>query len=228
MKRFLVIAFVFLAVVVGFNIRKTNGKPSPAIQLLFVPRSFIPGGVHTVEQFRAALAADKSLAAEFPGFDFSKAHFEWLGHPVCAYVAYRDGKDFRWTKRCKLLPADTLVLTDGTTYIRAKCGNKLAFSPQVPVIDSDVTEAIDTPGTDGDVPPVSGTPVPTPTPVSQPVQPVPPVISMPVPEPPCVDCGGIIVVPPPRRISADDGDSGCLWIAVAALFGALVLVRARG
>src|SRR5208282_6085009 len=103
-----VVAVLALGVVAGVFMRKTNNFQvvPPPVTKAFVPLSFIPGGVHTIEQFRAALAADKDLAAQFPDFDFSKARFEWLGRPVCAWIGYRNGRDFRWTKSCKPLPAN--------------------------------------------------------------------------------------------------------------------------
>jgi hypothetical protein len=210
----------------GYFVRKTDNfrlPVNPPVTKTFVPLSFIPGGVRSVEQFRAALAADKDLVAQFPDFDFSKARFERLGRPVCAFIAYRNGKDFRWTKGCKPLPADTLVITDGKTYIRARCGNKISFSPQAPTIDSDVDEAFDFPPTAGDVPPASPAPI-FPTPISTPVTTIP---SEPMPLPPCMNCAGypvFVPIPVSTPVRMDAGDGYC---GIAMCFGLLSLFLAQ-
>jgi len=107
---------------------------------------FVPGGVRTLQQFSAALYADKALAAQYQGFDFSKARFENTTQVECLHVAYRRGDKFAWTAKCKLLPKGTLILTDGRYRIRAACANMLTAAPQVPTIPSELEpNALDVP-----------------------------------------------------------------------------------
>lgn len=160
----------------------------------FVPRSFIPGGFKTLPEFRAALA-DPMLRLAYGDFDFSHARFERLGHPECLFVAYRSGPKFAWTRRCKILKAGELILTDGKYRIRAKCGNLLSAQPEAPTfadgIDDDFVLDTNTP-----MPPDAPTNLtaqvpPPPSPISTPEPPfAPPIITPPsVPVVPvCTNC----------------------------------------
>lgn len=115
---------------------------------------FVYGGVHSVAQFRDVLAHDPALAAQFSGFDWSKARFETLKQSECAYIAYRRENEFAWARKCRMIYAGELILTDGQFRIRAVCGNLISNMPMVPVIPMD-TEPVAI-----DVPPNTYAPVP--------------------------------------------------------------------
>jgi hypothetical protein len=213
-------AFLLLATVmfVGSHPRPVvSGKPSPIPAQTFVqfrttePHSFIRGGIRSVAQFQLALNADAALAAQFPGFDFARAHFEVLQKPECAFVAYRTGNQFAWTKKCLWLKAGELILTDGHYRVRAKCGNLLAFTPQVPTLpDGFSGDLLDLPE------PIASTET-----TSQ-EQPVPPIVVTDIPvgsPPPVLICCPIPITGVPVKVP-DHGDyTGLLaGIVIAVAF----------
>jgi hypothetical protein len=136
--------------------------PSPAPRLMF-PYSLVPGGVRSVAELREAFRKNPAYAAQFPGFDFTRAHIVHLHR--WAYVSFLKGKKVFWTSKLQLIDED--VLTDGKYFIRLKCGNAISPVPQVPTEPSVTNETLDTP----ELPPVSLTvppevtvqPVETPT-----------------------------------------------------------------
>ena len=179
---------------------------------------FVYGGVHSVAQFRDVLAHDPALAAQFPGFDWSKARFETLKQSECAYIAYRRGDEFAWARKCRMIYAGELILTDGQFRIRAVCGNLISNTPMAPTIPMD-TEPVaialpDTPPTgtatttpalaDGPSVPPSLMPVTPVTPVGGPLLGTPSPIGL---------CCGIVSGP---IVTVPDGDGG-LWEALLAL-----------
>jgi hypothetical protein len=175
---------------------------------------FIVGGIHNVDDFRKALSRDPALAAQFPGFDFEHARFELLKTAECDHVAYRHGGTFAWTKRCNLIPAGTLIMTDGVYRIRAACGNLLSAIPQAPIIPQDEEpSSLDMPDplpTDPPSSPVTPmTPVPgTPTtPLGPPVEPLPPGW-------PILGCCG---VPTPKPVAVPDHGEGCAALALTVI-----------
>ncbi len=202
----------------GRQMEKTMQIPTSPQHPKVYPRpfyGFIYGGVHSVAQFRDVLAHDPALAAQFPGFDWSKARFETLKQSECAYIAYRRGNEFAWARKCRMIYAGELILTDGQFRIRAVCGNLISNMPMVPVIPMD-TEPVAI-----DVPPNTYAPVPDSV-ASAPVldgPSVPPSL-LPVGVPTSIGtpspiglCCGIVSGP---IVTVPDGDGG-LWEALLAL-----------
>jgi hypothetical protein len=108
------------------------------------PHSIIRGGAYSSVELKQALARDSVAAVHYAGFRTSDAHLDRLERPRLAYLSYRIGKSVRWTRRAVPLPAGEAVLTDGTHLARARCGNRISFTPQEPVgpeVDLDTPEA---------------------------------------------------------------------------------------
>ena len=105
---------------------------------------FLPGGILSVAQFRQSFLTDAALAAQFPDFNFSKAHFELLSKDTCAFVAYRVGTKFGWTRHCIMLRKNETVLTDGRYTLRVRCGNLISATTKIPLLPQGVQEEIDT------------------------------------------------------------------------------------
>ena len=91
------------------------------------PYSVVPGGVHSVDELRNAIATDAIVADHYKGFDLSKAHVERLTAPRFAHVSYRLGEHIYWTRNPLVLPAGERVITDGTNIARTRCGNQVAI-----------------------------------------------------------------------------------------------------
>jgi hypothetical protein len=119
-------------------------KALPVLSQVRATYDLIPGGVHSIEQFRRALWTDAALAAQFPDFDFGKAHFGVVGKDTCAFVSYRVASRFGWTRHCMMLRANEAVLTDGHYTLRVKCGNSISVTPETPLIPEAVQDEMDT------------------------------------------------------------------------------------
>lgn len=85
--------------------------------------SVVPGGVYTLDELRAVMARDPIVAAHYRGVDVKAMRVVSLTAGRSAYVSYRRGDQTYWTRNRVWLKAGETVLTDGTTTIRARCGN---------------------------------------------------------------------------------------------------------
>jgi hypothetical protein len=230
-------------------------NPLPAISKVMATYSFISGGVHSVDQFRRSLQTDAALAAQFPDFDFGKAHFEVLGKDACAFVAYRVGNKFAWTRHCIKLTANEMVLTDGHYNLRAKCGNLISVTAEVPLLPQDVQDELDAdeslPNPVSDEVPtvsvfpivpgagISPSPVPGPAPLPIFPSPVPGPAPFPIPPSPITGPGPSPIVPfpcvgcvpiEPTPVSVPDGDKyvgivSGLVLILAGVYYASVMKR---
>ena len=104
--------------------------------------SVIPGGVYTPDELRDAIRLDAVVAKHYNDLDQSKLQVRTVAHDQYAYVSYRKGDSVSWTKNKVLLRQGETILTDGTTLIRAKCGNCISAAPQLPTAsdEPDVVE----------------------------------------------------------------------------------------
>jgi hypothetical protein len=85
--------------------------------------SVVAGGVYSLDELRTVIGRDPVVAAHYRGIDFDRMEVVTLTAGKAAYVSYRRGDAVHWTRdRVWLKPGET-VLTDGTTMIRARCGN---------------------------------------------------------------------------------------------------------
>jgi hypothetical protein len=96
--------------------------------------SIVKGGIHSIAELLDVIANDPLAAEHYKNFDVSRAYFIRLNHNVMAYVSYRiDGAGIYWTSHPVLIMAGEEVITDGTNYIRVRCGNEISYSQQSPV-----------------------------------------------------------------------------------------------
>ena len=96
--------------------------------------SIVKGGIHSLGELMDVIARDPLAAQHYKGFDITRARFIRLDHNIMAYVSYRvDGKGIYWTAKPELIMAGEEVITDGTNFIRVRCGNMISYSPQSPV-----------------------------------------------------------------------------------------------
>ena len=90
--------------------------------------SIVPGGVLSSEEALAAVALDPEVAEHYATLDLDRLRPVRLAEPLEVHVSYRKDGRVRWTSNRLTLPAGELLLTDGTSAIRARCGNRLAAS----------------------------------------------------------------------------------------------------
>jgi hypothetical protein len=91
--------------------------------------SVIPGGAYTREELEKALARDRVAAKHYAGFDITGAYPVTLDRERFSYVSYRVGEKIYWTSRPIRLRKGETLLTDGSHFVRTRCGNRLVDSP---------------------------------------------------------------------------------------------------
>jgi PEP-CTERM motif len=106
------------------------------------PYSVVPGGVKSAQSLRQAAASDKAVARHFSQFDYNRAHLVRLTEPREVYVSYRIRDTVFWTKKRIRLQAGELLLTDGKTTARAKCGNQVSDTAKPEISDEEPEEDI--------------------------------------------------------------------------------------
>jgi len=105
------------------------------------PYSVIPGGVISAEELTAKLQADPIARLHYSDFRANRAVLTYARFTrESAYVSYRSGNRIFWTsKRVHIAPTET-VLTDGKSFARTRCGNRLSETPQQPTAANEPTE----------------------------------------------------------------------------------------
>jgi hypothetical protein len=97
--------------------------------------SVIPGGARTRDELLNVVSNDAVVASHYYPLSRERVREERLTEEQRAYVSYRIGDRVYWTKERVTLPAGEPILTDGVIQIRARCGNRIAYEPQLPTSD---------------------------------------------------------------------------------------------
>jgi hypothetical protein len=110
------------------------------------PHSVIPGGVQNRGELSREMSRDPVIAAHFTDFRVAEARIVRVQQERLVHVSYRLGEKIFWTaRRVRLRRGETLI-TDGRSYARTRCGNRVAVVPQSPVSPADPPdEVFDTP-----------------------------------------------------------------------------------
>ncbi|MBV8051953.1 MAG: PEP-CTERM sorting domain-containing protein [Acidobacteriaceae bacterium] len=93
------------------------------------PYSVIPGGVLSVDELRNAALQDAVVARHFKGFNYDRAHLVRVSEARSVYLSYRIGDRVYWTRHKIALHPGEMLITDGTTAARTRCGNRIAAAP---------------------------------------------------------------------------------------------------
>lgn len=99
--------------------------------------SVVPGGTYTTAELRTAILTDPVVAAHYKDLDQSKLRVEHVTRDRYVHVSYRKGDEVYWTKNKVLLRQGETIITDGTTEIRARCGNCISEEPLLPTKDDE-------------------------------------------------------------------------------------------
>ena len=111
------------------NVRPAEVREIPAIVRALRPNypySVIPGGVYSPAELGAALARDVIARDHYAGFDTRAARLVLTTTSQRVYLSYRMNGRVYWTRRALPLPQGEFLLTDGKSYARARCGNRLS------------------------------------------------------------------------------------------------------
>jgi hypothetical protein len=108
-------------------------EASPAVARRVYPYSIVPGGVSDRIELARAVMTDRVVAAHYAGFALDRASLRTVTTARAVYVSYRKGDQVYWTARKVTLAEGESVLSDGQNEIRARCGNRISDTPQLPV-----------------------------------------------------------------------------------------------
>jgi hypothetical protein len=112
-----------------FQAKATNQAASTPFGHPYYRYSVIPGGAHTTEELKAALAKDPLVASHYSDFRLEKTRVVTLETDRVCYVSYRIGDKLFWTRRPVTLNKGEKLLTDGVHYARTRCGNRISDTP---------------------------------------------------------------------------------------------------
>jgi hypothetical protein len=97
------------------------------------PYSIIPGGAYSTAELKYADQEDPVVKAHYADFNVKTAQMVQLTEDKYQYASYRKKDKVYWTKKKLRIPKGEVLLTDGASYARARCGNRLSEKPQTPV-----------------------------------------------------------------------------------------------
>jgi len=127
-------------------ILRASGRP-------VYPLSVIRGGAYSPGELIAALESDSVAAQHYQVFQRARLRTEKSPFTGPVYVSYRRYNHIFWTRRALSLHAGETLLTDGVSYARARCGNRISLSPQQPVAELEpLADTLDTPELVGESP----------------------------------------------------------------------------
>lgn len=115
------------------EIKRVADGSTPAAPRRIYPFSIVPGGVSSRADIAHAILTDKTVAAHYAGFAVDKASLQTVPKARAVYVSYRKGDQVYWTSRPVTLAEGESILSDGQNDIRARCGNRISDTPQLPV-----------------------------------------------------------------------------------------------
>src|SRR5215469_6528016 len=113
---------------------------APVPEHAVFPYSVIPGGVRSPRELQEATGRDALVAQHYSGFNFGTAQTIRLAKNKKAYVSYRVGNQIYWTRRKVPLRAGETLLTDGHSFARGRCGNRISETPKSPVSPEEPSE----------------------------------------------------------------------------------------
>lgn len=99
------------------------------------PFSVVPGGVYSSEELARSRRIDPVVAKHYAGFGDSVSVQKTV-QDTYMYVSYRKEDKVYWTKTKHRISRGEYVVTDGKSFARARCGNRLSPVPQEPVMDA--------------------------------------------------------------------------------------------
>jgi hypothetical protein len=129
--------------IVQANVRPAVFRDAPR---RVYPFSIIRGGAFSAEELINALESDPIAASHYQVFQ--RAHLRTVRSDFVkpVYVSYRKDDRILWTSHAIYLHEGETLLTDGSSYARARCGNRISLVPQEPVAQAEpLPDALDLP-----------------------------------------------------------------------------------
>lgn len=132
----------------GTRASVSNTSPGHLSGNKIYPWSVVSGGLDSPVVMKAAMTDDPVVREHYAGLDPSQFRAERLAAPRRGYVSYRIRDKVYWTRKPATLAAGELVLTDGQSMLRGRCGNQVSSIPREPVAPPSLEPpetALDTP-----------------------------------------------------------------------------------
>src|SRR5690348_247655 len=119
-------------------------KVSPLIRSLRpnYPYSVIAGGAYTPADLHSATHADAVVRAHYEPFNLKLERVVQLTADRFQYASYRIKNQIYWTRKKLRIHKGEYLLTDGAAFARARCGNRLSDTPQLPVAAQEPAAAL--------------------------------------------------------------------------------------
>jgi hypothetical protein len=128
----------FSSLRIGSSVRNKRKGDS---RLVF-PFSVVDGGVQTPGELRTAIERDSVVAAHYSNFDSQSARVVQSPAKKAVYVSYRVKNQVYWTRKKVSLAKGEMLITDGKSYIRSRCGNQISETPRAPLSADEPSEAM--------------------------------------------------------------------------------------
>jgi hypothetical protein len=93
------------------------------------PYSVVPGGVYSPTELQNADHDDPVVQEHYADFNLKEARMVQLTEDRYQYASYRLKQKIYWTKKRLRIPKGEVLLTDGASWARARCGNRLSEQP---------------------------------------------------------------------------------------------------
>jgi hypothetical protein len=106
------------------------------------PYSVIAGGIFSQREISYARDRDPVVRAHYADFKVKQAKLVQLTEDRYQYASYRIKNQIYWTRKKLRIPKGELLWSDGSSYARARCGNRLSSDPVQPVSPKDPSEAL--------------------------------------------------------------------------------------
>lgn len=97
------------------------------------PYSVVPGGVSGRAELVHVLQTDQVVAQHYAGLQVASTRVLTVSKPRAVYVSYRKGDQVYWTSKRVMLAQGETLLSDGSSEIRTRCGNRISEVPRLPV-----------------------------------------------------------------------------------------------
>jgi len=124
------------------HIALSTNAPAPASAARRIyPYSIVPGGVATRADLERRVSTDQVVARHYASFDIKKAHPVTVAKARAVHVSYRKGDKVYWTAGKVMLAQGETLLSDGSSEIRGRCGNRISDTAQLPVAMGEPTAA---------------------------------------------------------------------------------------
>jgi hypothetical protein len=106
------------------------------------PYSVIRGGAYSPAELQYANQTDAVVRAHYATFNLKLAHIVQVTDDRFQYASYRIKDRIYWTHRKLRIHKGEYLLTDGATFARTRCGNRLSDTPQVPMASHEPEAAL--------------------------------------------------------------------------------------